>query len=167
MLDRYRILSDRVILMSVRIAGTPYGRTTEVHGLTDGITAVDVEFGYREPLRVFDALLSAADRPGSAFTASQVAVATFVLSNETTASSRESALPYWQQRLFIALRRGAAALVCACTAAAQPDGDHRAGSLALMRRCPGMPHRLEEKSPWRSSRRPSSPRRSTRSSISW
>ena len=105
MLDRYRILSECVIVMSVRIAGTPYGRTTEIHGLTDGITAVDVEFGYREPLPVFDALLSAADRPGSAFTVSQVAEATFVLSTEAAVPSRESALPYWQQRLYIALRR--------------------------------------------------------------
>lgn len=105
MLDRYRILSECVIVMSVRIAGTPYGRTTEIHGLTDGIAAVDVEFGYREPLRVFDALLSAADRPGSAFTVSQVAEATFVLSTEAAVPSRESVLPYWQQRLYIALRR--------------------------------------------------------------
>lgn len=85
--------------MPVRIAGTPYGRTTEIQGLTDGVTAVDMEFGYREPLRVFDALFSAADRPGSAFTASQVAEATFVLSTEAAVPSCESALPYWQQRL--------------------------------------------------------------------
>lgn len=79
--------------------------TTEIHQLTDGVTAVDVEFGYREPLRVFDALLSAADRPGSAFTAPQVVEATLVLSTEAAVPSRESALSYWEQQLYIALRR--------------------------------------------------------------
>ncbi|WP_442864324.1 KUP/HAK/KT family potassium transporter [Arthrobacter sp. ATA002] len=34
-----------------------------------------------------------------------MAEATFVLSAETAVPSRGSALPYWQQRLFIALQR--------------------------------------------------------------
>lgn len=105
-LDRYTVLSERVILMSTRTTAKPYGRTMDVHEVTDGVTAVDVEFGYREPLRIFDALLAAAALPDARFDADHAKEATFVVSAETAVTSRESALPQWQQRLFITMQRG-------------------------------------------------------------
>ena len=104
-LDRYTVLSRHVILMSTRTTTTPYGRTIAAHEVTVGVTAVDVEFGYREPLRIFDALLAAARLPEADFVTAHAESATFVVSAETAVANRASALPQWQQRLFIILQR--------------------------------------------------------------
>ena len=68
-LDRYTVLSDRVILMSTRTTTTPFGRTMDVHEVSKGVTVLNVEFGYRESVRIFDALLAAAALPGTGFNA--------------------------------------------------------------------------------------------------
>ncbi|GAA2027993.1 potassium transporter Kup [Agromyces tropicus] len=104
-LDRYRVLSEHVIVLAMRTTTSPFGVEVSSRRLARGLTVIDAGFGYRQRVRVADALAIAASRPVSGFTSAQLEDATYVVSSDSPVADEESALPNWQQRLFIALER--------------------------------------------------------------
>ncbi|WP_400999421.1 hypothetical protein [Agromyces sp. GXQ0307] len=104
-LERYRVLSEHVIVLAMHTTTSPFGIEVESRPLAPGVTVVDAGFGYRQRVLVVDALTIAASRPGSGFDAEQLEDATYVVSSDSPVADADSTLPRWQQRLFIALER--------------------------------------------------------------
>ncbi|WP_353827285.1 KUP/HAK/KT family potassium transporter [Agromyces sp. SYSU T0242] len=104
-IERYRVLSETVIVLAMRTTTAPFGIEAEPRRLAPSVTVIDAGFGYRQPLRVADALQLAAASPDAEFAAAQLEDATYVVSSDSPVAAADSTLPGWQQRLFIALRR--------------------------------------------------------------
>ncbi|RXZ49860.1 potassium transporter Kup [Agromyces binzhouensis] len=105
LLERYGVLSEHVIVLAMRTTTSPFGLDVETRSLAPGVTVIDAGFGYRQRLRVADALARAATRADSGFTAGQLEDATYVVSSDSPVADADSRLPRWQQRLFIGLER--------------------------------------------------------------
>nr|WP_240898449.1 KUP/HAK/KT family potassium transporter [Agromyces luteolus] len=104
-LERYRVLSEHVIVLAMRTTTSPFGVEVESRPLVPGVTVVEAGFGYRQRVRVSDALAIAAARTDAGFAPEQLEDATYVVSSDSPVADADSALPRWQQRLFIALER--------------------------------------------------------------
>ncbi|HTV34156.1 MAG TPA: potassium transporter Kup [Methylocella sp.] len=105
-LKHNKVLHERVWLLSVVTEGTPRvpaNKRYEIEKLSDDFTRVILHYGYMESPRV-PAALASLRKAGLKF---DIMTTSFFLGRWTIKPAANSAMPAWQDRLFIALSRQA------------------------------------------------------------
>jgi KUP system potassium uptake protein len=106
-LKHNKVLHERVFIVSVRTETVPrvsQDRRCEVEQLSEDVTAVRMHFGYMESPRV-PAALAALRKQGLKF---DIMTTSFFLGRRTIKTSKNSGMPGWQDKLFVALSRQSA-----------------------------------------------------------
>ncbi|WP_432431733.1 potassium transporter Kup [Rhizobium leguminosarum] len=105
-LKHYKVLHERNVILSVVTATTPFVPDTEkifLESFNPLFSRIVVTFGYMETPNIPRALVLAR-KLGLKF---DIMSTSFFLSRRTILPSRKGGLPFWQDRLFIALSRNA------------------------------------------------------------
>ncbi len=106
-LKHNHVLHERIILLCIRTVATPRAADQErvsIEAVAPDISAVTLRFGFMETPNVIQGL-TLARRHGLQF---EVMTTSFFLSRRALVPTAESAMPAWQDRLFIFLARNAA-----------------------------------------------------------
>ena len=106
-LKHNKVLHERVFIVSVRTEAVPRvgaDRRCEVEQLSDDFTAIKMHFGYMESPRV-PAALAALRKQGLKF---DIMTTSFFLGRRTIKTAKNSGMPSWQDKLFVALSRQSA-----------------------------------------------------------
>ncbi|MBB3302480.1 KUP system potassium uptake protein [Rhizobium sp. BK077] len=105
-LKHYKVLHERNVILSVVTATTPFVPDTEkifLESFNPLFSRIVITFGYMETPNIPRALVLAR-KLGLKF---DIMSTSFFLSRRTILPSRKGGLPFWQDRLFIALSRNA------------------------------------------------------------
>ena len=103
-LKHNKVLHERVFIVSVRTEAVPRvaaDRRCEVEKLSEDFTAIKMHFGYMESPRV-PVALAALRKQGLKF---DIMTTSFFLGRRTLKTAKNSGMPRWQDKLFVALSR--------------------------------------------------------------
>ena len=105
-LKHNHVLHARNLIVTVTVANTPYVTSAErvkVEKLGERFSRIQLSFGYMEEANVPRAL-KLAGKQGEKF---DIMTTSFFLNHRSFRSARNEGLPVWQERLYIALTKGA------------------------------------------------------------
>lgn len=105
-LKHYKVLHEKNVIFTVRVANIPAvppGQRLQVTSLSDRFCRVEATFGYMETPNV-PAALSEASGKGLAINMMDTS---FFLSRKNVRASKYQGMPFWQDKLFIAMARNA------------------------------------------------------------
>jgi KUP system potassium uptake protein len=107
-LKHNKVLHDRVVIMSVRTEAQPRvapSKRFEIEAISDDFTKITLHYGFMESPRI-PAALASLRKAGIKY---DIMTTSFFLGRRTIKASANSGMPVWQDKLFIALSKQAAA----------------------------------------------------------